>query len=166
MHSSALVLRNFPFSTATLFLAITHFISFLLRETDPGGRRRKQRRQEPIPVLRRCWSRSIQAEHLINFLFRCLVWCLPTRWIKQPRRFPHPTTPVSFLTNFLVLRCPILPSLYFPFGTSLVFIPYCRGFGTETAEETGMQQIASDLQALKSLYGLLHKGDENVRNYL
>ncbi|CAN6276825.1 unnamed protein product [Urochloa humidicola] len=35
---------------------------------------------------------------------------------------------------------------------------------SRNSEETGMQQIASDLQALKRLYGLLHKGsgDENL----
>lgn len=35
----------------------------------------------------------------------------------------------------------------------------------EAPEETGMEQVMSDLQALKRLYGLLHRGpaDENVR---
>ncbi|CAL5069787.1 unnamed protein product [Urochloa decumbens] len=40
----------------------------------------------------------------------------------------------------------------------------CSSRNSEMPEETGMQQIASELQALKRLYGLLHKGsaDENL----
>ena len=46
----------------------------------------------------------------------------------------------------------------------LSVFPFSCGIEARAPDETGMEQVLSDLQALKGLYGLLHRGQQTNEN--